>query len=55
MRKFHIQWGTVYEISSTETVFSVSKNEEDARWLVAQSPTDTGLVKRYVSEWEPAS
>lgn len=45
-----IQWGTVYEVSSTEQAYEPAEDEDAARAIVAASPTDTGLVLRTCGE-----
>lgn len=46
-----VEWGVLYEADRNLVVYEPQKSEEAARALVAQSPTDTGLVQRTVSAW----
>ena len=48
------QWGVYYEeYSEDEKNFTYQAlNEAHARGLVAASPTDRGLRRRFLSEWE---
>lgn len=49
------EYGTEYEVSSTESVFEAAENEAEARKQVEQSPYDTGLVRRRIGTdfWLP--
>lgn len=45
-RESQFEWGTIYEVTSTQSVISPAPSRAVAERLVAQSPTDTGLVHR---------
>ena len=48
------EYGTEYEVSSTETVFTPTHSREQAEKWVAESPTDTGLRRRRpAGPWQP--
>lgn len=40
------EYGTEYDIDANESVFTATHSEEMARKWVAESPHDTGLVRR---------
>jgi hypothetical protein len=47
------EWGVAYDVSSFTTEHIPCESEADARQQVEDSPTDTGLICRKVSEWVP--
>ena len=47
------EYGTEYEVSSTHTEFTPAHSREHAERWVADSPTDTGLVRRLIGAWRP--
>lgn len=46
-----VEWGVIYEADRDSVIYEPQESEAYARALVAQSPTDTGLVQRTVSAW----
>lgn len=50
-----VEWGTEYEEDRDTSTVYLQPTEDAARFIVSQSPTDTGLRRRYVSDWEEAS
>ena len=46
LREGEWEYGTEYEVSSTETIFTPTHSREQAEKWVAESPTDTGLRRR---------
>ena len=48
-----IEWGVHFEeYEPSQSATDGGYTEENARIAVAQSPTDRGLRKRYVTKWE---
>lgn len=48
------EYGTEYDIDANESVFTATHSEEMARKWVAESPHDTGLVRRRkAGPWVP--
>lgn len=53
LREGEWEYGTEYEVSSTETVFTPTHSREQAEKWVAESPTDTGLRRRRpAGQWQ---
>lgn len=40
------EYGTAYDVDSATTAYTATHSQEHARKLVAESPTDTGLIRR---------
>lgn len=47
-----VEWAVEYEIDNNESELIRFPNEEAARHYASLSPTDRGLRRRYVTEWE---
>ena len=45
------EWGVEYEATDTEVIYVTAVDEQEAREMVADSPTDTGLRVRLVTKW----
>lgn len=48
------EWGVLYEADRNLVLYDVMGSEAKARKAVADSPTDTALAHRYVTEWRTA-
>ena len=46
------EWGTRYEAHADYDIEESADDEWTARGMVDESPTDTGLIRRYRTPWE---
>lgn len=50
------EYGTAYDFTNDETIYTPTHSREHAEKQVTESPTDTGLVRRRAAgEWEPVA